>query len=170
MDDARALIEAHIPLAEKLAWETCILRGLPQFFHKDVRAAALLGLVQAGVAFDPARGYRFATFARWRIVGAMLDQVRKEQAMVSGGDMDTLPGREEFSPEAGLPGIDLDRMIGRTHLSPREQTVLAAVLGGKTGREIGRQLGVSEEWISEIRSRVVRKLRASAGVANADED
>jgi RNA polymerase sigma factor for flagellar operon FliA len=46
--------------------------------REELEALGYEGLVQAARAFDPAQGVPFTTFARFRIMGAMLDGVREE--------------------------------------------------------------------------------------------
>jgi RNA polymerase sigma factor for flagellar operon FliA len=44
---------------------------------EDLEAFGIQGLLEAHSRFDPSRGARFATFAYYRVRGAMLDGVRK---------------------------------------------------------------------------------------------
>lgn len=69
------LAEHFLPLLRSIArtlWHR--LRGLGDF--DDLVSAGYQGLVGAIDAFDPDRGFQFATFARLRIRGAMLDEIR----------------------------------------------------------------------------------------------
>lgn len=52
-------------------------------FHgfDDLVAAGFLGLVEAETRFDPSRGVLFATFAHYRIRGAMIDHIRKSASL-----------------------------------------------------------------------------------------
>lgn len=75
--DQDALIVAHMPVARHLA--TKYLRKLPKHMEADdVISAAYIGLVQAAHAFDPARGFKFTTFAKRRIIGAIIDDLRHD--------------------------------------------------------------------------------------------
>jgi hypothetical protein len=70
----QALARKYIPLARKLA------RPLAAWWPNDgdeYRSAALLALVEAAQSFDPSRNVKFATFARFRIWGALRDTQRR---------------------------------------------------------------------------------------------
>lgn len=70
------LIESHIGFAHAIAAE---LAGKypPNITRADLEAAAELGLVQAARSYDPSRSVSFATFAYYRVRGAIFDDVRK---------------------------------------------------------------------------------------------
>lgn len=44
----------------------------------DLLQAGAFGLLQAANHFDPARNVKFATFARWHVRGAMLDEIHRQ--------------------------------------------------------------------------------------------
>lgn len=70
------LVQTHMELARRLAALLRRRHDLPTE-QEDLEAYALAGLVQAALRFDPARGATFATFAHYRIVGAIWDGVRE---------------------------------------------------------------------------------------------
>ncbi len=72
--DAERLAASHLPLARAIARRRC--RHIPQVWHDDLYSAAIDGLVRAAEAFEPERGWKFNTYARWRIDGAVRDQMR----------------------------------------------------------------------------------------------
>jgi RNA polymerase sigma factor (sigma-70 family) len=70
----QALATKYIALAKKLA------RPLKAWWPNDAeeyQSAALVALVEAAQSFDPARNVKFATFARFRIWGALRDTQRR---------------------------------------------------------------------------------------------
>src|SRR6516225_6935140 len=69
------LIETHIGFAHAIAAE---LAGKypPNITRADLERAAELGLVQAAQNYDPSRFVSFATFAYYRVRGAIFDEVR----------------------------------------------------------------------------------------------
>jgi RNA polymerase sigma factor for flagellar operon FliA len=76
VEPTRARVEAHKGLVKKLASE--IRRRYRLTVELDeLEAAGLEGLVQADRAFDAARGVAFATFAYYRVQGAILDDCRR---------------------------------------------------------------------------------------------
>jgi RNA polymerase sigma factor for flagellar operon FliA len=70
------LIENHIGYAHAIAAE---LAGKypPNITRADLERAAEFGLVQAAQSYDPSRSVSFATFAYYRVRGAIFDEVRK---------------------------------------------------------------------------------------------
>lgn len=62
-----------------------LIRRVPNYIQRDdLTSAAMLGLVQAVRAFDPSREAKFATFARVRIQGALLDELRSRDWATRG--------------------------------------------------------------------------------------
>ncbi|MFN8195731.1 MAG: sigma-70 family RNA polymerase sigma factor [Nocardioidaceae bacterium] len=69
------LITDNIPLVGHLVRET--LSRVPSHVNRDdLVSAGLTALVQAGQAYDPARGVPFSRYAATRIRGALLDELR----------------------------------------------------------------------------------------------
>lgn len=70
------LIESHLGYAHAMAAELAG-RFPPNILRADLERAAEFGLVQAAHSYDPSRGASFATFAYYRIRGAIFDEIRK---------------------------------------------------------------------------------------------
>lgn len=115
------LIESHIGFAHAIAAE---LAGKypPNITRADLEGAAELGLVQAARSYDPSRSVSFATFAYYRVRGAIFDEVRKSwQAshLKTGSDkttseecVDTAPHEEVQKSWDGLE--DSSSFLGST--------------------------------------------------------
>ena len=74
--DIEGLAESHLGYAHAIAAE--MLKTLPQSVDRaDVESAAEFGLMQAANSYDPSRGISFATFAYYRVRGAIYDDLRK---------------------------------------------------------------------------------------------
>jgi RNA polymerase sigma factor for flagellar operon FliA len=72
-----ALIAAHGGLVRRVA--KLISRDVPRHVGvDDLMSFGQLGLLDAANKYDPTKGASFATYAYYRIRGAMLDQVRKD--------------------------------------------------------------------------------------------
>ena len=73
---AGADFASHFKLVKRVAAH---FRGrLPAAIeHSDLVQAGIVGLMEAIEAFDPERGNDFETFAKLRIRGAMLDEIRR---------------------------------------------------------------------------------------------
>lgn len=75
-----ALVLEHLPLIQRIArW---FVRRMPVTMRlEDLEAAGIIGLLQAVQQRDPTRSEVFAAYARRKIEGAMLDEVRRQDAM-----------------------------------------------------------------------------------------
>jgi RNA polymerase sigma factor for flagellar operon FliA len=73
--DVASLVRRYRALADQL---TSVLQSrVPRSVDRgDLHSAAMLGLFQAAQAWEPDRGVTFETFARHRIRGALLDELR----------------------------------------------------------------------------------------------
>jgi RNA polymerase sigma factor for flagellar operon FliA len=73
-------VRRYYPLVEKVAKR--LARRLPSSTDLgELVSSGALGLVEAAARFDPSRGESFETFARIRIEGAMLDDIRVRDTM-----------------------------------------------------------------------------------------
>ena len=71
--EQQGLARSYIPFAKKIA---APLRDCWPSNAEEFDSAAVTALVQAAQSFDPSRGVKFATFARYRIWGALKDMQR----------------------------------------------------------------------------------------------
>ena len=70
------LVQQYLPLVSAILGRLAMT--LPDHVdHDDLQSAGLVGLLQALRHFDPANGNSFETYARVRIRGAMLDELRR---------------------------------------------------------------------------------------------
>ena len=71
-----ALVEQYLPLVRSVMGRLAM--SLPDHVdHDDLNSAGLVGLLQALRNYDPSCGSSFETYARLRIRGAMLDELRR---------------------------------------------------------------------------------------------
>ena len=71
-----ALVEQYLPLVATVLGRLAM--NLPDHVDQDdLRSAGLVGLLQAMRNFDPKSGTSFETYARVRIRGSMLDELRR---------------------------------------------------------------------------------------------
>ena len=69
------MIKNHLKLVSFVASRIAI--GLPDHIDKrDLMSAGVLGLMDAVNNFDPTRGVKFETYAKMRIRGAIIDELR----------------------------------------------------------------------------------------------
>jgi RNA polymerase sigma factor for flagellar operon FliA len=113
--DVTELVEAHIPLATRLARERAA--SLPTHVNlEDLRSAALMALVVSAQNFDPERGVPFVHFAAIRIRGALKDELR-------GMDWATRTVRARSREAESVRG-HLTAVLDR---SPREEEIAEAM-------------------------------------------
>jgi len=75
LDSERTLLK-HLPLVRFLAQR--IHCGLPKTVDiDDLCSAGMIGLIEAHANFDPTKNIQFASFASFRIRGAILDSLRR---------------------------------------------------------------------------------------------
>ena len=87
-DEQQGLAARYIPMAKALAKP---LKYSWPNEGDEFEAAALLALVEAAQSFDPSRNVKFATFARFRIWGALRDVQRSLIASGWRGDLEHAP-------------------------------------------------------------------------------
>jgi RNA polymerase sigma factor FliA len=78
--DPDAFVREHIPQVKRLAYR--LRNRLPACFElNDLVSEGLLGLLDAVHKFNPDRGVTLKTYAEYRIRGAMLDSLRKQDCV-----------------------------------------------------------------------------------------
>jgi RNA polymerase sigma factor (sigma-70 family) len=193
-----ALIARHLPLARAAAAQMYGRRrraAASEAAFDDLLALAYAGLTEAAARYDDTlatsaradwvRGAAsavrapgaasFATFAWYRIRGAMLDGLRRSAA---GDRARLLPiddlraaGLAAAAEPPPLPPDDLDRMraqariraaVARLPDAPRA-IVTKHYFEGKTLLAAGAELGLSKSWASRLHARAVTQLRALLG-------
>ncbi|MDR4508552.1 MAG: FliA/WhiG family RNA polymerase sigma factor [Candidatus Brocadiaceae bacterium] len=74
--DKEKIIEEHGQTVKFIAYK--LNQALPSCVEADdLISAGIIGLMEAAERFDPDRGFKFKTFAEFRIRGAMLDELRR---------------------------------------------------------------------------------------------
>lgn len=77
-----ALIGSHLRLVPKIA-QKYVGYGVPL---ADLIGEGNLGLLQSAERFDPEKGFRFSTYARWWIKAAMLNYVLQTWSLIKVGN------------------------------------------------------------------------------------
>ena len=76
LSNAHALVNQHISLVNRIAGY--LKARVPKFMeYDDMVQIGMMGLLSAADTFDPATGVEFKDYAKKRIKGAILDEVRK---------------------------------------------------------------------------------------------
>lgn len=162
---ARArLIEAYQPLVFKVVMGL----GLPPAHLLDMVQEGTVGLIDAVERFEPARGFRFSTYAAYRIRGAVLNALRRERARAASledGDGAAWERWEDAAAAEALAAVEdgvLARQLaeGVERLPPRERAVLEAFyFRPRTPTEAARELGVSVSQLYRLHQRALATLR-----------
>jgi len=110
-----ALVEQYLPLVRTILGRLAMT--LPEHVDEnDLNSAGLVGLLQALRNYDPASGNSFETYARVRIRGAMLDELRR---------MDWVPRTiHEKARNLQRAMAELEQKLGRTPTEDQMATAL----------------------------------------------
>jgi RNA polymerase sigma factor FliA len=111
--DVERLVREHLHLA-KFAIHDLAASVPAHVSRDDLHSAALLGLVQAARAFDPDRGVPFDGFARRRIRGALLDELRSRDwapRSLRSRARETARVRDQLSAQLGRPPSDAELAV-----------------------------------------------------------
>lgn len=154
-----ALIIDYMSLVRYVASK--VGQGLPQNIEQgDLISYGTFGLIDAIERFDPARGFKFETFAIARIRGAMLDELRS---------MDWVP--RSMRAKARAVDAAVQEIEGREHRSPTSLE-MANSLGVTTDQyhhtigqmSVGSVIGLDEKASSS------ESLTVGDTVAQTDDD
>jgi RNA polymerase sigma factor (sigma-70 family) len=171
-EDQRELAAQFLPLARKLAKP---LKTMFASWKDEFESAACLALVEAARSYDPSRKIRFATFARFRIRGALMDVGRVmglpgwETDRENAPDLVTLtPYNEEHGkvlvayepPEVGSDVDDADSVEHWLRKLPGKHALVCRLyyLYGKTMGEIADDLKCSPSEITRLHKKALELL------------
>jgi RNA polymerase sigma factor for flagellar operon FliA len=125
-----ALVREYLPLVRNVAGRMAM--SLPAHISvDDLLSAGLVGLLQALRTFQAERGASFETFARFRVRGAVLDELRR---------MDWVPRTVH----------DKARKI-QNALGELEQRLGAQPTEEEAAEALGISLGEYQSWLDEVR-------------------
>jgi RNA polymerase sigma factor for flagellar operon FliA len=140
-----ALVERYLPLVVSVLGRLAMT--LPEHVsHDDLHSAGLVGLLQALRNYDPTCGSSFETYARVRVRGAMLDELRR---------MDWVPRTIHEKARKIQDAIGrLEQELGRT----------------PTESQVARSLGLSVREYNELLDEVRPASFVCLDSAGASED
>jgi RNA polymerase sigma factor FliA len=125
-----ALVESYLPLVRTVVGRVAMT--LPAHVSpEDLHSAGLVGLLQAVRSFSPDGGASFETFARFRIRGAVLDELRR---------LDWVP-RLVHDKARKIQNV-VGELEQRLDHPPTETEVAAA---------LGISIGEYQDWLQEVR-------------------
>lgn len=165
------LVERWTPLAWRLAWRCeSLLTYAPALEVSDLVQAGLLAMLRAVPRHDASRG-TLLTFLYPRMLGAMLDEIRKEpgahrylrRTFVALDDAREIPDDRAADGESSWP-MTLEELLA-SDLTARERYVLTQLASGKTQTAIGAELGITESRVSQIKYTIARRMRCNAAAS-----
>ncbi len=149
----------------------------------DMVQEAYLGLIDAAERYDPARGTKFSTYARWHILKRIMDAVHNRNEIVRTprrrpshlcGSLENI-GAESWMVDDQPSAVDQmahDEMVDEVRrvikdLPAREAIVIRLRHGVNTEKltlaRVGDILGVTPERVRQIQFSGEEKLRALLG-------
>lgn len=182
-DAQRALVEEHLWLVRCIA-HSVARRVPPSVELEDLTQAGHLGLVQAAQKYaEEGQSASFATFARFRVNGAIADYLRSLDSVsrqmrhkITAGEADdftevdlgALPVELEArgeTPEQATMALQFTEQLRSLveGLSGRERTIIQQYyFHERTMHDIGRDLGCKESRVSQMHKHIIGKLRNDA--------
>lgn len=165
----------------RLAKRLC-RRSNSRHLEDDVVQAGALGLVEASIRFDPHRSVPFGAYAKRRIEGAMLDEIRFHMPL-SRRAYERDDGRIVFDGVSTDEILDtsapVDELLARGHdhfelrcalqrLAEDEHAIIVAVYDfdetGSSGAAHARGEGTSRSHTSRRHRRAITHLREALGL------
>jgi RNA polymerase sigma factor for flagellar operon FliA len=188
-----AEIAQYMPIVRSMV-ASFVLRLPPNVLRDDLIAAGTVGLLDAlRRPYVGERGVEFSWYARVRVRGAILDELRAEDWLsrrqrrrfaaedrsagaVVGID-DLPPGQRDVEDEALSPEMracakgNTATLTAAVHRLPmRERDIITAhYVEGLQFRIIARDLGVSPARVSQLHSRAVGRIRGYLSEANVHD-
>lgn len=157
------LIEENLNLVRPIA--LVIRRRLPPSFDlEDLVQAGYVGLIMAAEKFDPTRSNTFATYAKHRIRGAILNSIEPAGPVVVDAWAGVMERPADSRPLADAVLIAAERQVRVERAIGELPAAQAEVIEMrfKTGlsvRESGEASGRTERGVDDMQRRAVKELR-----------
>lgn len=178
------LVAEHQNIVWSIAYKTCN-RTIDDL--EEIVGDGFVGLMQAALSYDPARGVKFSTWASFRIKGEIIDGQRRYNRIsrtLSDGPRssvvslfndttamsvfeglvlpDETPGAEEvICEDAGRREL-LENLLSLIARLPHDQRYVVEqyFLAGRAMKPIGKDLHLTDARVSQIKNDAVTHLRS----------
>ncbi len=171
-EEQQELAAQYLPLARSLAKP---LKEIFSQWRDEFESAACMALVEAARSFDPSRNIQFATFARFRIRGALVDVGRgmgldgfEDNPEDAPGMVSLTPYNEEHGkvliavspPPVGSEFEDIDAVEHILRKLPKKHATVCRLhyLYGKTQSEIAGTLACSQAEVTRLHKKALEFL------------
>jgi RNA polymerase sporulation-specific sigma factor len=164
-DARQELIERYQPLVCKII---TALKPNEQIYL-DLFQEGVIGLVEAVERFEPDRGFKFSTYATFRIRGRALTYLQKSArnnqpmtevdkfALFTAGKEHLLKDPDDAAQEAFL----LERIqYCIMNLPPKERRAFeAVVINERLPKDVSKELGISRSYLSRLLKKSWRRIK-----------
>ena len=133
---------------------------------EDLQQVARLGLWKACIGFKEGSGFTFSSYASRVMLNELSNYFRDASRTCrdnySDISLSTIVSDDGMTLEMALPG-DMDVQFMDLNgfwksLTSKEKKIVAMLMQGLTNREIGKNIGVSNQRVSEIRLKAKQKF------------
>lgn len=170
----RLLIESNIRLVFLL-----IKKYFPTVHDKEELASiGFLGLIKACRAFDPEKGYRFATFASRSILNEIGMHFRREKKRSSDVSLTQPIAKNKNGDELYLEDVvsdptDVTQGIEKAeekellrvavrHMDSRDRKLVKLRYGANlTQMQVGKRLSISQPYVARLENRILKSLKTA---------
>lgn len=157
IQERNTLINKHMPLARKMAWNK-LKSCNKSISYDELESAACFGLVDAATKYDNNKSCSFHTFAKCRIVGAILDHVREERKHPMSSLDEMIENKDDFIENKQI-GFRVDELLEELNDTDRKIFYLYHI-ENHSMKEIGVKFGLTESRVSQLLSGSMQLLRS----------
>jgi RNA polymerase sigma factor (sigma-70 family) len=156
---AAKLIADHIPMALRATnyWQS----KLPL---EDVEPAVMQALYMAAFTFDPSKGYKFVSWLKWKILGALSRYNRKTKAACPLGRREPFDELEVVDHRGGAKQESIEYAAHlRSYLSARHEEVIHYLYDlGMNTYEAAKAMGCTRQNVDQHHKMALASLRRIA--------